>query len=152
MGNLHSVDDDRFPFRSRTTRLVDVGEDVGGRLPRVAVVDDRDPVRAESLEPAADLADEGVTGHVGVQDHPRQQITGGTSGPRLLQDAELGRAEQPPRPALLELAPLEPGLGEQRHPGELAGEDDAVGLVGAVDVGTEAMTDLVDVLGERPAL
>jgi hypothetical protein len=54
----------------------------------------------------------------------------------------------PGRP-VAELLVLEPRLGEQLHPGQHAGEDDAVGLVRLLDEPGERAVDLLGVALER---
>jgi hypothetical protein len=113
-----------------------------------AAVDDGHPVRAHTVELTVAPRHEGRAAEVGVQQHHGQQVAGGPTRPRGFEDGEIGSSEQVSRPALLSLAELEARLAEQRGPGQLAGKDDAVVLVGAPDDALEVAGHVLEVAGE----
>ena len=72
--------------------------------------------RSPSLEP------EPVSGQIGVGDHAREQVAGrlrGVGPARLLQDRELGPAEERPRTAVAQLPELEASLAEEQLAGTM---------------------------------
>lgn len=95
-----------------------------------------------------------VPGQRRVLLHAGEQVTGGAVRPRRLKQRQVGVAEQVAGAALVELLELEPGFGEQQHPGEDHREDHPVGLVALLHVALERVADRLGVArtpgGDRP--
>ena len=92
-------------------------------LGHVRPEDDVHPVRADMMQLAADAHPVAVPGQRGILLEPGEHVTrrGVRGGP--LEDGQRLAAEHP---AVGQVPPLEPGLGDQRHPGGDARSDDPV--------------------------
>ena len=137
---------------------VDVGHHPGVERPRVDRVvalgilrqrtgDDLDVVGPESADAAAvfvvDVGGEEVAGQADVLLHAGEQLAGGAVGPGVVEERQAGPAVQLAGTAVDDALVGEPDLGEGEHPDEDAGEDDPVGLVGALDVALEVLVEFL---------